>query len=130
MKKYLILAATAATLALPSSFAFAQGSTAAGAVGGAAAGAVVGGPVGAVVGGAVGATIGAAAEPPKEVITYVDTKPVDTVTVEERIVVGEPMPEKVKVYAVPKHSEWSYAYVNGKRVIVETKSNKIVKIVD
>jgi hypothetical protein len=108
--------------------AFAQASTATGAVGGAAAGAVVGGPVGAVVGGVAGATVGMAAEPPAEVRTYVMKEQVPSVAVQEKIVVGEPLPATVQVRTIPSHQEYAYAVVNNQRVIVEPKTRKIVKI--
>ena len=111
-------------------FVRAQESTATGAIGGAAAGAVVGGPVGAAVGGVVGGTIGAAAEPPRDVITYVERERIPSVRVQERVVVGEPLPSTVEVRPVPSHTEYSYAVVNDQRVIVDQKTKKIVKIVE
>ncbi len=85
--------------------AFTQNSTVTGAVGGAVTGAVVGGPVGAAVGGVVGAIAGTAIDPPPErVVTYVRQAPVPTerVVVQERVVVGEPMPQTVVVQRSPK----------------------------
>ena len=129
MKTRLMISIVAASVALPS-LAFAQGSTVGGAVGGAAVGAVVGGPVGAVVGGTVGAVVGNAAEPPREVITYVQREPLPSVAVQERVVVGEPLPTTVQLRAVPSHTEFSYAVVNNQRVIVEPKTRKVIKIVE
>jgi hypothetical protein len=126
MNYRLLLAA--AVLAVSPSVAFAQASTATGAVGGAAAGAVVGGPVGAVIGGTVGAAVGAAAEPPAEVRTYVMREKVPSVAVEERVVIGEPLPAKVRIHAIPSHKEYSYAVVNNRRVIVEPGTRKVIKI--
>ena len=129
MNKRLLISIAAAAVAVPS-LAFAQGSTVTGAVGGAAAGAVVGGPVGAVVGGTVGAVIGSAVEPPREVITYVQRERVPSVAVQERIVVGEPLPTTVQLRTVPSHTEFGYAVVNNQRVIVEPKTRKVIKIVE
>ena len=126
MRKILFVSALA--LGLAPAAAFAQASTATGAVGGAAAGAVVGGPVGAVVGGVAGATVGMAAEPPAEVRTYVMKEQVPSVAVQEKIVVGEPLPATVQLRTIPSHTEYSYAVVNNQRVIVEPKTRKIVKI--
>jgi hypothetical protein len=109
---------------------FAQGSTVGGAVGGAAVGAVVGGPVGAVIGAGVGGAVGNAAEPPAEVITYVERDTGPSVTVQERIIVGEPVPATVKLRPVPQHAEFRYAYVNNSRVIVDSRSGKVVKIIN
>lgn len=122
--------ATVAALVLAPAAAFAQGSTVGGAVGGAAVGAVVGGPVGAVVGAGVGGAIGSAAEPPAEVITYVQRDSTPSVTVKERIVVGEAVPTTVQLRPVPQHTEFRYAYVNNTRVIVDAKSGKVVKILN
>jgi hypothetical protein len=127
MNNRLFFSIAVAAIAAPS-LCFAQASTATGAVGGAAAGAVVGGPVGAVVGGAVGATIGAAAEPPAEVRTYVMGEQIPSVAVREHIVVGEPLPATVEVHRIPKHEKYSYAVVNNRRVIVEPRTRKIIKI--
>lgn len=128
MRNHMIATAFALTVMSPS-LALAQASTGAGAVGGAAAGAVVGGPVGAVVGGTVGAAVGAAAEPPAEVRTYVVKENAPSITVRERIVVGEPLPATVVLRPVPNHAEYSFAVVNNQRVIVEPKSRKVIQII-
>jgi hypothetical protein len=123
------LLAAAAALALAPAVAFAQGTTVGGAVGGAVVGGVVGGPVGAVIGAGVGGTVGAAAEPPAPVVTYVEKNPVPEATVEERVVVGEPLPATVELHTIPKYQHYSYAVVNHQRVIVEPRSRKVVKII-
>lgn len=121
--------ATVAILTLAPAAAFAQTSTVGGAVGGAAVGAVVGGPVGAVVGAGVGGAVGNAAEPPREVVTYVEHENVPSVAVQDEIVVGRPMPATVELRPVPQHTEFRYAYVNNSRVIVDSRSGKVVKII-
>ncbi|HZS63254.1 MAG TPA: DUF1236 domain-containing protein [Xanthobacteraceae bacterium] len=122
--------ATAFALAIMSpTLCYAQASTATGAVGGAAAGAIVGGPVGAVVGGTVGATVGAAAEPPREVRTYVLKEEVPSIAVKEKVVVGEPLPETVVLHPVPDHSDYAFAVVNNERVIVNPQTRKVITIV-
>lgn len=123
------LLVAAAALALTPSLALAQATTTTGAVGGAVTGAVVGGPVGAVVGGVAGATIGAAVEPPPEVHTYVMEEEAPSVTVRERVVVGQPLPASVELRTIPNHTEYRYAVVNNERVIVEPRSRKVIKIV-
>lgn len=127
--KFRLLAAVAA-IALSPAVAFGQASTVGGAVGGAVVGGAVGGPVGAVVGAGVGGTVGAAVEPPREVVTYVQTENVPSVAVEERIVVGQPLPATVELRPVPKHTQFSFAVVNNQRVIVDGRSHKVVKIID
>jgi len=123
--------AAAAALTLAPAAAFAQASTVGGAATGAVVGGVVGGPVGAVVGAGVGAGVGSAAEPPREVVTYVEAEqvPSDTVVVREEIVVGKPVPRTVQLRPVPNHTEFRYAFVNKERVIVDRKGT-VVKVID
>jgi hypothetical protein len=128
MRTRFIIALLAATTLAPAA-AFAQATTAGGAVGGAVVGGAVGGPVGAVVGAGVGATVGLAAEPPNEVVTYVQRDTGPSVVVQERVVVGEPLPATVELRPVPQHTEYRYAVVNNQRVIVEPKTRKVIKII-
>lgn len=124
-----LLAVTAA-LALSPAIAFAQGSTVGGAATGAIVGGVVGGPVGAVIGAGVGGTVGMVAEPPDEVVTYVERERVPSVTVQERIAVGERLPDTVVLHRVPKHEKYSYAVINNRRVIVEPSTRKVIKVIE
>jgi hypothetical protein len=124
------LLAAVAALALAPAAAFGQATTAGGAVGGAIVGGAVGGPVGAVVGAGAGATVGLAAEPPGPVVTYVQREEIPSVAVQEEIVVGQPLPTTVTLHTVPKYQQYSYAVVNNKRVIVEPRSRKVVKIIE
>ncbi len=101
-----------------------------GVAGGAATGAVIGGPIGAVVGGVVGGVAGAIADPPAEVKTYVRQQNVAPVTYEGQIVVGQPLPETVTVYEIPKYERYSWTYVNGHRVLIDHSTRKVVGIVD
>lgn len=129
MRVRFILALMAAA-AMPAA-AWAQANAVGGAVGGAAVGAVVGGPVGAVVGAAVGGTVGAATEPPPDaVVTYVEREDVPSVAVQERVVVGEALPETVVIHKVPQHETYAYAVVNKQRVIVDPQSRKVIKIIE
>jgi uncharacterized protein DUF1236 len=129
MKARFVMAVAAVTVLVPA-VCFAQASTTTGVVGGAVAGAVVGGPVGAVVGGVIGGTIGSAAEPPREVYNYVEEDQMPSVAYQERLAVGEPLPETVVVRRVPQHDEWGYAVVNNHRVIIDNRSRKIVKVIE
>ena len=113
---------------LTSSAAFAQSTTAQGAADGARAGGSVAGPVGEIVGGTVGAAVGVGLEIPNAVITGL---PRDrSVVVREQVVVGEPLPETVVLRPVPSHTEYRYAVVNDRRVIVEPRTRKIIRILD
>ena len=127
MKIRLAVSLIAASL-LTSGAAFAQSTTAQGAAEGAAAGAQVGGPVGAMVGGTVGAAVGAGLEIPNAVFSAVPHE--RSVTIRERVVVGEPLPETVVLRPVPRHTEYHYAVVNDRRVIVEPRTRRVVRIID
>ena len=103
---------------------------------GAAAGGAVAGPVGAAAGAIVGGTVGAASDaatavfaPPPPVVTYVEREDIPSVTVEHEVRVGQPLPETVVVHRVPKY-EYEYAVVNHRRVIVEPKTRRVVKIIE
>jgi hypothetical protein len=127
MNNRLAISLIAASL-LTSGAAFAQSTTVEGAERGARAGGQVGGPVGEVVGGTVGAAVGLGLEIPAAVIGAV---PRDrSVVVHERVVVGEPLPPTVELRTVPSHTEYRYAVVNDRRVIVEPRSRKVIKILD
>lgn len=108
----------------PEDAALASGAT------GAIAGALIAGPVGAVVGGAIGATAGVAAvtDPDPKVVTYVQSNPVEPVYLDGEVVVGAGIPEPVVLYPVPDTS-YSYIYVNGLPVLVETPTRQVVYIV-
>jgi hypothetical protein len=115
---------------LASGAAFAQSTTATGAANGARTGGEVAGPVGEIVGGTVGAAVGAAVEIPNAVITSIQAERAPSVVVRERVVVGEPLPPSVELRTVPSHTEYRYAVVNDRRVIVEPRTRKIIKIID
>ena len=112
--------------------ALAQQSTVNGAVGGAVTGAIVGGPVGAAVGGVVGAVAGTAIDPPPErVVTYVRQQPVQqSVVVQERVVVGQPIPQQVVLTPIPESPSYAYAIVNQQRVIVDPHTHTVVQVVN
>ena len=95
---------------------------------GAIAGALIAGPVGAMVGGMIGTAAGAAAAPDPTVITYVQSNPVEQVYLDGEVVVGAGIPETVTLAPVPD-SEYSYAYVNGVPVLIETKNRTVTYIV-
>jgi hypothetical protein len=129
MNKRLAVSLIAASL-LTSGAAFAQSTTVQGAHDGARAGGQVGGPVGEVVGGTVGAAVGLGLEIPNAVISSIPADRGPSVTVRERVVVGEPLPPAVELRTVPSHTEYRYAVVNDRRVIVEPRTRKVIKIID
>jgi hypothetical protein len=112
--------ALAAALIIAPTLTFAQnpGGAAAGGVGGAAAGAAVGGPVGAVVGGAAGLIVGS-------------TLPSHPSVVYDRpIVVGQALPGDYTYYPVPQHNEYSYIIVNNRRVIVDRRTHRVLRVIE
>jgi hypothetical protein len=129
MKNRFAVSLIAASL-LASGAAYAQSTTATGAASGAAAGGAVAGPVGEIVGGTVGAAVGAGLEIPNAVITSIQGERVPSVTVRERVAVGQPLPRTVELRPVPNYAEYRYAVVNDRRVIVEPRTRKIIKIID
>jgi hypothetical protein len=127
MKTRFVISLVAASL-LASGAAFAQSTTEQGARDGARAGGEVGGPIGAMVGGTVGAAVGAGLEIPNAVLGGLPRD--HSVVVEERVVVGEPLPPAVVLHPVPNYTEYRYAVVNDRRVIVEPRTRRVVKIID
>jgi hypothetical protein len=129
MRNRFVVSLIAATL-LSSGAAFAQSTTVEGAANGARAGGDVGGPIGAMVGGTVGAAVGAGLEIPNAVITSVERERAPSVVVRERVVVGEPLPPDVELRPVPRYTEYRYAVVNDRRVIVDPRTRRVVKIIE
>jgi len=128
MTKRVAVSLIAASL-LASGSAFAQSTTVQGADEGVRAGSQIGGPVGGIVGGTVGAAVGAAVEIPNAVITAIP-RGERSVVVQERVVVGEPLPPSVELRMVPNHTEYRYAVVNDRRVIVEPRTRKVIRVID
>ena len=128
MNKQLAISLVAASL-LACGPAFAQSTTAAGAANGARAGGEIAGPVGEIVGGTVGAAVGAGLEIPNAVITSIPRSQ-PSVVVRERVVVGEPLPDTVVLRPVPRYTEYRYAVVNDRRVIVDPRTRRVIRIID
>jgi len=128
MRKFTIAAIVLGSL-IPAVAAAQQG-TVTGAAGGAVTGAIVGGPVGAAVGGAAGAVAGTVlAPPPPEVQSYVVQEEQPSVVIKRRVIVGEALPDDVVLYKVPRYEAYQYGVVNGQRVIVDSRSRRVVQIV-
>jgi hypothetical protein len=111
------------------SIAFAQ-TTQQGARDGAAAGGAVGGPVGAAVGSTVGGAVGLGLEIPNAVIGAITGANRPSVVYDRQIVVGEPLPSQVEIYEVPGHAEYRYAHINNKRYVVESRSRRVVRVIE
>jgi len=129
MNYRLVVSLIAASLMIPGA-AFAQSTTVEGAANGARVGGDVAGPVGAAVGGTVGAAVGLGLEIPNAVITSIEGERAPSVVVRERVMVGEPWPAEVELRPVPRYTEYRYAVVNDRRVIVDPRTRKVIKIID
>lgn len=124
------MAVAVAAMALTPGIALAQSATVEGARNGAATGHAIGGPVGGAVGGTVGAAVGTAIDIPAAVISSVTGLPGPSVVVKERVVVGEPLPDYVELRPVPSHTEYRYAVVNDRRVIVEPRTRRVIRVIE
>jgi len=68
---------------------------------------------------------------PDPVTTWVTEQPMDDdITVENKVVVGNTLPDKVVIKNVQDHDDYGFAVVNKKRYIVQPKTRKVVKIID
>lgn len=97
---------------------------------GAAEGQAVGGPIGGFVGVTVGLATGLAEGITDGVIGAVRVGPAPNVVVEERVVVGEPLPPRVTLYPVPRYERYRYAVVNNERVIVDPRTRRVIRVVE
>ena len=73
-------------------------------------------------------TTGAA--PPDEVVTYVQRERVPSVRVESEVRVGSTLPGTVELRTIPRHDTYGYAVVNERRVIVEPRTRRVIRIVE
>ena len=135
MKNHLVMAgAIVAALATPLA-AHAQNNATTGAVGGAVGGAIVGGPVGAVVGGVGGAIVGGIADDRRSQFhTYVVQERRSSYKYDRDVVVGAELPSAgVSYYEVPAEygvRDYRYTVVNGRTVLVDPRTHRIVEIVE
>ena len=67
---------------------------------------------------------------PSEVETYVVQEKTPSVKIEREVIVGSELPDAIELHAVPKFRTYSYAVVNNRRVIVEAKTRKVIKVID
>jgi hypothetical protein len=63
-----------------------------------------------------------------EVDTWVMEQPDTGIAVDGDIVVGTPLPDTVQIIEVPNYDSYGYVVVNKRRVLVDRKSHKVVKI--
>jgi hypothetical protein len=67
---------------------------------------------------------------PDTVTTYVMQQQIEDTAIDGDIVVGTALPDTVVIKNVPDHDDYGFAFVNKKRVIVEPKTRKVIKIVE
>lgn len=65
--------------------------------------------------------------PPQAVSAFVTEQEIDTVYVQGEIVTGVVLPTDVPLYAVPQ-SKYNFTRVNGRNVLTESNSNKVVYV--
>lgn len=88
------------------------------------------GPVGGAEPSDTGARVGSSMRtPPSRVRGYVARQRGPSVTLTRPVVIGQPLPESVGLRAVP-NSDYGYALVDGRRVIVEPETRRVVEVVD
>ena len=134
MKKLAFLLGAAAIMATPLA-ANAQSDTAVGAGTGAVTGAIVGGPVGAAVGAGVGAIAGGISDANRPKFReYVVHQHPQSFRYEGDVHVGVVLPrDRVTYYEVPHEygvTQYRYTVVNGRTVLVEPGSGRVVQIVN
>lgn len=88
------------------------------------------GPVGGPKASDTGARIESSMRPPpSRVRGYVSRQKGPSVTLTRPLVVGQPLPDSVGLRAVP-NSGYGYALVDGRRVIVEPETRRVIEVVD
>ncbi|MDL2406234.1 DUF1236 domain-containing protein [Rhizobium calliandrae] len=74
-------------------------------------------------------TTGSTVVVPGEVTTYVTKQETPSVSYDGEIAVGTELPSSVEVHTIPSNSDYAYAIVNEKRVIVNPHTHKVIEIV-
>jgi hypothetical protein len=124
-------AMVAAVIVLGPSLAFAQqNDIQRGARDGARAGGDAAGPIGAVVGGTVGAAVGTAVAIPDAVISSVRSERAPSVVVQGPVEVDAVLPPDVELRPVPQYTEYRYAVVNDRRVLVDPRSRRVIRVIE
>jgi hypothetical protein len=66
---------------------------------------------------------------PGEVRTYVLQQQAPSVVYEGEVVVGQQLPDTVKLYPVPEQ-DYSYAIVNERRVIIDPRTHAVIEVLE
>ena len=133
MRIKILTGATALALVMPFA-AHAQSGAATGAAAGAVGGAVVGGPIGAGVGAVGGAIVGGISDENKPKFReYVVKEHHPSFRYTGEVVIGAELPATgVTYYEVPKEygvTEYRWAVVNDRTVIVDPRTHKIIEVI-
>jgi hypothetical protein len=137
IRRFIGVAAIAAAVALPN-LAQAQG-VPGGVERGAREGERAAGPVGAIVGGTIGGVVGGVAgvlgvDQRPRFRSYVVERHVPSYTYRDEVRVGAVLPEAgVTYYDVPPEygvRDYRYTVVNGRTVLVEPRSHRIVEVIE
>ena len=73
---------------------------------------------------------GTLVEVPSGVRSYVIEHDVPSVTLEGRLVRGQPLPDAVEYQVIPDNDGYAYAIVNGQRVVVDPKTRSVIEVYD
>ena len=63
-----------------------------------------------------------------EVQTWIETQSAPSVTFQGDIAVGTVLPNTVKIVEVPKYKKYSFAVLNGKKVLLEADTRKVIRV--
>jgi len=63
---------------------------------------------------------------PTEIVTYIETNPVDPVVIEGGIAEGTIIPQDVPLVAVPDQPAYSYVYVEDRPALIDTQTRRVV----
>jgi hypothetical protein len=89
-----------------------------------------------VVGGVAGAAVGGAltADESTRVRSYVVAERRPSIRISEQVVVGQPLPPRVRLYSVPPtvglRNNYSYTVVNDQPVLVDPQSRTVVQVIE
>jgi hypothetical protein len=89
-----------------------------------------------VVGCVAGAAVGGAltAEESTRVRTYVVAQRRPSIRLSDEVVVGQPLPPRVRLYPVPSsvglQNPYSYTIVNDQTVLVDPQTRRVVEVIE
>jgi hypothetical protein len=89
-----------------------------------------------VVGGVAGAAVGGAltADESTRVRSYVVAERRPSIRISEQVVVGQPLPPRVRLYSVPPtvglRNNYSYTVVNDQPVLVDPQTRTVVQVIE